>query len=155
MVVKPVASIAMREKKPKSENKTGATAHASRARVAIKRAYEPAQPDDGLRVLVDRLWPRGLRKDHARVDLWAKEIAPSSELRRWFGHSPDRWEEFKKKYRTELFDNMAQLNPIREALERGCSVTLLFAAHDVAHNNAVVLKGVLEDGDLPRAGLSG
>src|SRR3546814_13550537 len=73
-----------------------------RSGVRVKRAYDPPQPSDGQRVLVDRLWPRGLRKDEARIDLWLKDIAPSAELRRWFGHDPARWEEFRRKYREEL-----------------------------------------------------
>jgi uncharacterized protein YeaO (DUF488 family) len=112
-------------------------------RIRLKRAYEAAEPTDGLRVLVDRLWPRGLRKEEAGVDLWLKEIAPSTELRRWFGHDPARWEVFRRKYQEELQERPELLRTLREALHRG-PVTLLFAARDEEHNNAVVIKGALE-----------
>lgn len=117
----------------------------ARGRLRLKRAYEPAESADGLRVLVDRLWPRGLHKDEARIDLWLKEIAPSNELRQWFGHDPVRWKEFQRKYRAELRDHADHLRKIEDALHEG-PVTLLFAAHDEEHNNAVALKGVLEGG---------
>lgn len=117
----------------------------TRRRVRLKRTYEPAEPSDGLRVLVDRLWPRGLRKDEAQVDLWLKEIAPSAELRRWFGHDPARWEPFQRKYREELRDRAELLRTLQDALHRG-PVTLLFAARDREHNDAVVLKDVLDRG---------
>lgn len=107
----------------------------------IKRIYEPAAPDDGFRVLVDRLWPRGLSKQAARVDLWAREIAPSKELRQWFGHDPSRWDEFRRRYAQELEqpEQSAALAALRQALAPHARVTLLFAAHDQAHNNAVAL----------------
>ncbi len=114
----------------------------ARGRIRLKRAYEPAESTDGLRVLVDRLWPRGLHKDGARIDLWLKEIAPSSELRRWFGHDPARWEGFQRKYRAELRDRADLLRTIEDALHEG-PVTLLFAAHDEDHNNAVALRDLL------------
>lgn len=117
----------------------------TRRRVRLKRTYEPSEPSDGLRVLVDRLWPRGLRKDEARVDLWLKEIAPSAELRRWFGHDPARWEAFQRKYREELRNRVELLQTLRDALHRG-PVTLLFAARDREHNDAIVLKDVLDRG---------
>ncbi len=117
----------------------------ARGRIRLKRAYEPAQPIDGLRVLVDRLWPRGLHKDEACIDLWLKDIAPSNELRRWFGHDPVRWQGFQQKYRAELRDRADLLRTIEDALHEG-PVTLLFAAYDEEHNNAVALKGVLEQG---------
>ncbi|WP_363350462.1 DUF488 family protein [Methylocystis echinoides] len=110
----------------------------------LKRVYEPPEQDDGLRVLVDRLWPRGLAKEKAAVDHWAKEAAPSNELRRWFGHLPERWEEFAARYREELErpESQAEVAAIRRLL-RESRVTLLFAAHDEERNNAVVLRDVL------------
>jgi uncharacterized protein YeaO (DUF488 family) len=109
----------------------------------LKRAYEPALPEDGVRVLVDRLWPRGLSRDKACIDLWLKEAAPSAALRRWFGHQSARWAEFKRRYRQELDQNPAAMARLKRiADENGC-VTLLFAARDVDHNNAIVLREVL------------
>jgi uncharacterized protein YeaO (DUF488 family) len=110
-----------------------------RPRVRLKRAYDPAAADDGVRVLVDRLWPRGVKKADARVDRWFKELAPSAELRKWFGHDPERWEEFRRRYRAELAGKGEQLDELRK-LARAQAVTLLYAAHDEAHNNAVVLQ---------------
>ncbi|KAF2991897.1 DUF488 domain-containing protein [Methylocystis sp. MJC1] len=111
---------------------------------ALKRVYEPPETEDGARVLVDRLWPRGLTKEKAAVDLWAKEVAPSHELRRWFGHRPERWEEFEARYREELESPEAQeqIATLRH-MARKERVTLLYAAHDEALNNAVVLREVL------------
>lgn len=123
-----------------SRAKSGAGA---RERLQLKRTYDPADAADGLRVLVDRLWPRGLRKDKARIDLWLKEIAPSTELRRWFGHDPARWAMFRRKYRAELRHRADLLRMIENALREG-TVTLLFAARDVEHNEAVVLKDWIE-----------
>jgi uncharacterized protein YeaO (DUF488 family) len=111
-------------------------------RVNIKRAYEPAAPDDGVRILVDRLWPRGLSKARAGVDRWAKDIAPSTELRKWFGHDPERWPEFQRRYAEELRQHAAELEELRAAARKG-NVTLLFGARDEQHNDAVVLKDVL------------
>jgi uncharacterized protein YeaO (DUF488 family) len=104
--------------------------------IRTKRVYEPAAPEDGWRVLVDRLWPRGLKKEAAAVDLWLKEAAPSAELRRWFAHDPARWDEFRRRYAAELAQNRAALKPLIAA--EG-PLTLLFAARDPAHNNAVAL----------------
>ncbi|MDJ0449761.1 DUF488 domain-containing protein [Methylocystis sp. JR02] len=111
---------------------------------ALKRVYEPPEPEDGARVLVDRLWPRGLTKEKAAVDLWAKDVAPSHELRRWFGHAPERWGEFQARYREELesLEAQEQIATLR-ALARKGRVTLLYGAHDEEMNNAVVLRGVL------------
>jgi uncharacterized protein YeaO (DUF488 family) len=95
----------------------------------LKRAYEPAAPDDGKRILVDRLWPRGLSKDKAAVDDWIKEIAPSTELRKWFGHDPARWAEFQRRYRIELRQHSVLLDRIR-SLAKTQTVTLLYAARD-------------------------
>jgi uncharacterized protein YeaO (DUF488 family) len=110
--------------------------------IRIKRIYDPPSPGDGKRILVDRLWPRGIKKDEARIDEWMKEIAPGDELRKWFGHNPEKWEEFRKRYKAELRDKKELLDKIRSQAEKG-TVTLLFAARDVEHNNAVVLKEVL------------
>jgi uncharacterized protein YeaO (DUF488 family) len=108
-------------------------------RVKIKRAYEPPDPKDGMRVLVDRLWPRGLSRDAATIDAWLKDVAPSDGLRRWFNHDPSRWGEFRRRYHEELADCDA-LAELQQALESVPKATLLFAARDVAHNNAVVLR---------------
>ena len=109
----------------------------------IKRVYDPPSPEDGKRVLVDRLWPRGIRKEDAAIDEWPKEIAPTAELRRWFGHDPAKYEEFKQRYAMEL-DNKADLiDRIKNEARRG-TVTLLFSARDIEHNNATVLKEILE-----------
>lgn len=110
--------------------------------LALKRAYEPAEANDGTRVLIDRLWPRGVSKDHAAIDLWLKELAPSTALRTWFGHDPARWAEFKRRYAEEVLQHpepFAQLH----ALARKGRVTLVYAARDEAHNDAVVLRGLL------------
>ena len=110
--------------------------------VRLKRAYEPAAPEDGVRVLVDRLWPRGLRKADAAIDRWMKDIAPSTELRQWFGHDPERWHEFRRRYTRELQQQAVAVDELRE-LARGGRVTLVFAAHDEAHNDAIVLRDAL------------
>jgi uncharacterized protein YeaO (DUF488 family) len=113
----------------------------------IKRAYEPPASEDGLRVLVDRLWPRGLSKEAAAIDEWLKDIAPSAELRRWFGHDPERWAEFNARYRRELSSaqRSAALERLRDAARTRGSVTLLFAARDTTHNHASVLLEVLNE----------
>lgn len=110
--------------------------------IRIKRAYDPPAPEDGRRVLVDRLWPRGISKEEARLDEWLRELAPSDALRKWFGHDPARWEEFRRRYREELKGHEKLLNVLRCEGKRG-TVTLLFGARDEEHNNAVVLKEVL------------
>ncbi len=107
----------------------------------IKRVYEKPARADGMRVLVDRLWPRGVAKAAARVDLWRKDVAPSDALRKWFGHDPERWAEFRKRYAAELRKNPAVAE--LRALVRRCAVTLLFAAKDEGRNNAVVLAAFL------------
>ena len=106
--------------------------------VRLKRAYEAAESSDGLRVLVDRLWPRGVTKDAAAVDLWLKDLAPSTELRKWFAHQVDRWPEFRRRYRKELNANPDAWAPILAA-SRKRTVTLLYSAHDTEHNGALVL----------------
>lgn len=110
--------------------------------VRLKRVYEPAAEDDGARVLVDRLWPRGLRKDEAAIERWAKAVAPTTELRRWFGHDPARWDDFRARYTEELRAHGAELDELR-ALARHGRLTLLYSAHDEAHNQAIVLREVL------------
>lgn len=112
--------------------------------IRIKRLYEQAAEEDGFRILVDRLWPRGLSKEKAKVDLWLKEIAPSSELRKWFSHDPDKWKEFNKKYRKELLVKQPLLKEIRQMETQEGTVVLLYSAKDMEHNNAVSLKVILE-----------
>ncbi|MCM2359185.1 MAG: DUF488 domain-containing protein [Geobacteraceae bacterium] len=111
--------------------------------VKLKRIYDPPAPGDGRRVLVDRLWPRGISKDEARLDEWLRELAPSDGLRKWFGHDPGRWEEFRSRYREELKAQGELLERLRNESEKG-TVTLLFAAKDAERNNAVVLKEMLD-----------
>ena len=111
--------------------------------VKIKRISESASPKDGKRMLVDRLWPRGIKKEEAMIDEWLKDIAPSDELRKWFSHDPFKWQEFKKRYEKELKDKSLMLNRIRNEAKTG-TITLLYAAKDEQHNNAVVLKEILE-----------
>lgn len=110
--------------------------------VRLKRAYEPHEPADGTRILVDRLWPRGVKKADAAIDQWIKEIAPSTGLRKWFGHDPARWEEFRRRYATEIHAHPDELGDLREQARRG-PITLVYAAHDEAHNDAIVLREVL------------
>ena len=112
-------------------------------RIAIKRVYLPPDKGDGQRVLVDRLWPRGVSKHDAAVDVWLKEIAPSAELRKWFGHDPAKWDEFRKRYRAELADNDEPIAQLRALIEEG-HVTLLYGAHDEEHNQARVLLELME-----------
>jgi len=116
--------------------------HIAAANVRLKRAYEAASADDGTRVLIDRLWPRGVRKDAAAIDLWLKDIAPSTELRQWFGHDPARWDEFRQRYSAEVRANAQAFEQLRE-LARNGPLTLVYSAHDEAHNDAVVLRGLL------------
>ena len=109
----------------------------------IKRVYEKPEKEDGFRILVDRLWPRGLTKDKASIDLWLKEIAPSTELRKWFGHDPEKWEEFKKRYLLELKENEEPMDRLREQMKKE-NVTLVYAARDETHNEAIVLLSELK-----------
>ncbi len=111
--------------------------------ISLKRVYEPPSRADGCRVLVERLWPRGVSKEDARIDLWPKEAAPSSELRRWFNHDPDRWAEFKRRYFEELRGRAVSLEPILERVRAG-RVTFVFASREMRFNNAVALKEHLE-----------
>ncbi len=111
----------------------------------IKRVYEPRSPDDGFRVLVDRLWPRGISKGSGVVDHWLRDVAPSDGLRRWFGHRPDRWEEFKRRYFEELEGKRHLIVELLRLEREHGTVTLLFSAKDVQHNNAVALLEYLTD----------
>lgn len=106
--------------------------------IRVKRAYDPPAPDDGARYLVDRIWPRGLRKEELRLDGWIRDAAPSDALRRWFRHDPARWEEFRRRYAAELDRRPESWQPLLEAARHG-TVTLLFGARDEHHNNAVAL----------------
>ncbi len=111
----------------------------------LKRIYDPVAVDDGRRILVERLWPRGLRKEDAALDDWLRDVAPSPELRRWYGHDPEKWPEFRRRYREELAGRARRLGELR-ALAGEETVTLLFAARDRDRNSAVVLREVLEEG---------
>jgi uncharacterized protein YeaO (DUF488 family) len=110
--------------------------------IRIKRVYEPATGDDGMRILVDRLWPRGLSKTKAAIDHWFRDLAPSTELRRWFGHDPERWDEFRRRYIAELKHHQTRLEELRGMAARG-PVTLVYAARDAKRNDAVVLRDLL------------
>ena len=111
--------------------------------VRLKRVYEPPAKSDGTRILVERLWPRGLTKQRAAVDVWMKDVAPSPELRKWFGHDPAKWREFQSRYRKELREHKAAVKSLSQQCADG-AVTLIFSAHDEEHNAAVVLNSVLE-----------
>jgi uncharacterized protein YeaO (DUF488 family) len=111
--------------------------------IRVKRVYEQHAAEDGLRFLVERLWPRGMTKAQLQMDAWLKDAAPSHELRRWYGHDPGRWSEFRQRYEAELGDNPAAWLPLREAARRQ-DITLLFSAHDLEHNSAVALQSFLE-----------
>lgn len=119
------------------------------AGIKIKRAYDKPSKDDGLRILIDRLWPRGLAKDAARIDHWLKDVAPSAALRRWFGHDPARWAEFRRRYRAELAEHPEALAALKR-LVRGRVATLVFAARDAEHCNAAALRGMLAKKARPR-----
>jgi uncharacterized protein YeaO (DUF488 family) len=111
--------------------------------IQTRRVYETPEPSDGTRFLVERLWPRGMKKEALKLDGWLKEVAPSAELRRWFGHDPAKWEEFRRRYFAELDQHPEAWQRIQEAARRG-KVTLLYSARDTEHNNAVALKQFLE-----------
>ena len=112
------------------------------SRIRIKRAYDPPEPGDGTRLLVDRLWPRGLRKEDTALQGWEKDLAPSTGLRQWFGHDPARWEEFRRRYLAEMALNPEPFEAVRK-LARSGTVTLVYAARDEAHNHALVLRDFL------------
>ena len=116
--------------------------------VRLKRAYEPAEPSDGYRVLIDRLWPRGVSRERAKLDEWEQELPPSTELRKWFGHEPSRFEEFRRRYIEELRGERPRLAELRRRARNG-TLTLVYSARDGEHNDAVVLAEVLRRG-LPR-----
>jgi uncharacterized protein YeaO (DUF488 family) len=118
--------------------------------IQLKRAYAKPDRADGLRILVERLWPRGLPKEKAKIDLWAKDIAPSADLRRWYGHDPEKWPEFQRRYRAELRGNKVGLTDLKSRI-RGKTATFIFAAHDEERNSAVVLKDVIEGRRAARA----
>ncbi len=113
------------------------------AAISVKRAYDPVSSDDGTRFLVERLWPRGIKKEALRLDGWLKDVAPSTELRKWFSHDPAKWKEFQRKYFAELDKSPEALEPILAAARKG-RITLIFSSHDIVHNNAVALKSYLE-----------
>ena len=117
--------------------------------IRLKRAYDSASSGDGTRVLIDRLWPRGVRKADAAIDVWAKDIAPSTALRKWFGHDPARWREFRRRYSEEIHRRRNRLDELRTLAQKG-RITLVFAARDEAHNDAVVLREILLGRSIPR-----
>jgi uncharacterized protein YeaO (DUF488 family) len=117
-------------------------------RLRIKRVYESSDEADGTRILVDRVWPRGLTKERAAVDVWLKEIAPSPALRKWFGHDPQLWQEFRSRYRAELDLNTAVVGQLLDLMTKG-KVTLLYGAHDVSHNHAFVLSEYMDELSRP------
>jgi len=112
--------------------------------IGLKRVYDDPEPGDGTRILVERLWPRGLSKEDAAVDLWPKELAPSTELRRWFDHDPDKWAEFERRYFAELGEQPEALEPVLEQARAG-PVTFVFASRETRYNNAVALKEYVEE----------
>ena len=116
--------------------------------IRLKRAYERPAEDDGKRILIDRLWPRGVTKSAAAIDQWVKEIAPSTALRKWFGHDPARWEEFRRRYTAEIRERPDELRDLREQARQG-PITLVYSAHDEAHNDAVVLRDILLEQAAP------
>ena len=111
--------------------------------IRLKRVYEKEDPDDGVRYLIERLWPRGVKKTSLRIDGWLKDAGPSTELRKWFSHDPEKWEAFRKRYFAELDHASEAWAPIRDAAQQG-TVTLLYSSHDTEHNNAVALKEYIE-----------
>jgi uncharacterized protein YeaO (DUF488 family) len=129
-------------KKRKNAVQTGK--HSARKnKIQIKRVYDEPSPNDGSRFLVDRLWPRGVKKSALSGVIWLRDVAPGTPLRKWFGHDPGKWAEFRKRYRLELEKNLSALKPLRTALQKS-NVTLLFAARDIEINHAIVLKEFLQ-----------
>ncbi len=120
--------------------------------IRLKRAYEPASPNDGTRVLVERLWPRGISKEKAALDLWLKEVAPSPELRKWYSHDVSKWDEFRRRYRSELQHNPGPVKELLQLVSKG-PVTLIYGSRDQEHNSAVVLKDYLEQAQPEKQGL--
>lgn len=129
---------------PAQSNAHHAASARSGAGIQVRRVYDAPSPTDGARVLVDRLWPRGVSKERAALDLWLKDIAPSTELREWFGHDPDRWDGFRTRYRAELDANQVCVEQL-EALARKGPLTLLFGARNTEQNEAVVLAAYLQE----------
>jgi uncharacterized protein YeaO (DUF488 family) len=121
--------------------------------IRIKRVYDPPAKEDGSRFLVERLWPRGMKKEALPMTAWAKEVAPSTELRQWFSHDPAKWKEFQRRYRAELAGNRAACQSLFDAAAQG-NVTLLYSAHDTEHNSALVLKSYLEESLTPKKSAS-
>src|ERR687897_3633700 len=113
------------------------------ARIRLRRVYDQPSPSDGYRVLVDRIWPRGVSKEDAELGEWARDLAPSKKLRRWFGHDPRRWEAFQRRYREELDHHADEIDRLAQRAVQG-PVTLVYAARDEQHNNAVILRDVLQ-----------
>jgi uncharacterized protein YeaO (DUF488 family) len=111
--------------------------------INLKRAYQPAAKTDGERILVERLWPRGVSKDRAKIDLWLKDAAPSTELRKWFGHDPEKWQQFRRRYAAELKEKVDVIKMLKQKAKKG-RVTFVYAAHDEEHNGALALKEFLE-----------
>src|SRR6202011_2744111 len=112
--------------------------------IQIKRVYDPSAKEDGARFLVERLWPRGMKKDALHMDAWCKNLAPRRDLRRWFSHDPAKWKEFQRRYRAELADDPAACQPLLDSAKKG-NITLLYSAHDTGHNSALALKSYLEE----------
>lgn len=127
----------------KSQSELGGHRERSSTMIRLKRVYDKAGPEDGKRVLVERLWPRGIKKSAVHVDAWLKEVGPSTALRKWFGHDPEKWNEFRKRYFHELEKNPAAWKKIRDAARNG-EVTLVYSSRDTEHNNAIALKNFLE-----------
>jgi len=121
--------------------------------IELKRVYEPVASSDGSRFLVERLWPRGIKKTALRIDAWLKDVAPSTNLRQWFRHDPKKWDEFQRRYRRELDGNREALLPLRKAAEEGI-VTLVYSSQDREHNNAVALKKYLEEKPVKNLSIS-
>ena len=117
--------------------------------VKLKRAYEPVSADDGTRILIDRLWPRGVKRADAAIDQWFKDVAPSTSLRKWFGHDPERWAEFRRRYAAEVHQHPEQLTTLRTLARQG-PITLVFSARDELHNDAVALRDLLLGDNMKR-----
>jgi len=115
--------------------------------IKIKRIYDQPSGEDGYRILIDRLWPRGMTKENAKIDLWLKEVAPSDNLRNWFSHDPEKWEEFRRKYKEELKTKQELLNEIKQLEKEKGTVTLLYSSREEKYNNAVALSGFLKRQD--------
>jgi uncharacterized protein YeaO (DUF488 family) len=121
--------------------------------IRLKRAYDPPSPDDGLRILVERLWPRGLSKERVAVDLWLKDLAPSAELRAWYAHDEDKWPEFRRRYRAELRESSDQLAELRRLADAG-PVTFVYGSRETERNSATVLRQVVEEGSASHGSTS-